>query len=258
MAIHCPTPPLPCYEELQGNPASPFVIACDHAGRATLPELGDLGVSHEDWESHIAWDIGIAGVARSLAQSLGAHVFLQNHSRLIIDCNRPLDSSTSVVSVTANVPVPGNHGLSEVELERRRDRIFRPYHRRIASVVDERIAQGIPTVFLALHSFTPVFCGCPRPWHVGVLHHDDLRLAQPLLDVIRKDGRWVVGDNEPYRVTDHSDYSVLEYGRRRGLLHVELELRQDLIAEPEGQRHWAAQLSQWLPEALALVPASNA
>jgi predicted N-formylglutamate amidohydrolase len=255
MAIDCSIPSSLCYEELPGHPSSPFVIACDHAGRATLPDLGDLGVSHEDWQSHIAWDIGIAGVARLLAESLGAHVFLQNHSRLLIDCNRPLDSSTSIVTVSANVPVPGNLGLSVAEIERRRDRIFRPYHQRITSVVDERIARNTPTVFVALHSFTPVFCGSARPWHAGVLHHHDVRLAQPLLEAMRKDGRWVVGDNEPYRVTDHSDYSVLEYGMRRGLRHVELEIRQDLIAEPEGQRLWAVQLARWLPQAIGLEPA---
>src|SRR5262249_9873679 len=40
------------------------------------------------------------------------------------------------------------------------------------------------------------------------------------------------------------------HGERRGLPHVELEIRQDLIAEPAGQRAWADRLARLLPAAL--------
>ena len=39
------------------------------------------------------------------------------------------------------------------------------------------------------------------------------------------------------------------HGERRGLAHVELEIRQDLIATPDGQADWAARLARLLPEA---------
>ena len=100
-----------------------------------------------------------------------------------------------------------------------------------------------------MHSFTPVFRGVSRPWHVGVLFNRDARLAHPLLDLLRAEGDLTVGENEPYRVTDLTDYTVPVHGERRGLPHVEIEIRQDLIAEPAGQAAWAERLARLLPDA---------
>ena len=106
-------------------------------------------------------------------------------------------------------------------------------------------------MLVALHSFTPVFRGVSRPWHVGVLFNRDARLASPLLDLLRAEGDLVVGENEPYRVTDLADYTVPVHGERRGLPHVEIEIRQDLITEPAGQERWADRLARLLPAAHA-------
>ena len=57
----------------------------------------------------------------------------------------------------------------------------------------------------------------------------------------------MVGENEPYRVSDLTDYTVPVHGERRGLPHVEIEIRQDLIADPAGQEAWAARLARLLP-----------
>ncbi len=112
--------------------------------------------------------------------------------------------------------------------------IFRPYHDRIAAALDRRAAEGRASVLVALHSFTPVFRGVSRPWHVGVLFNRDARLAHPLLGLLRAEGDLTVGENEPYRVTDLTDYTVPVHGERRGLPHVEIEIRQDLIARARG------------------------
>jgi predicted N-formylglutamate amidohydrolase len=138
-----------------------------------------------------------------------------------------------------------------MERAARRDAIFRPYHDRIAATLDERNAARRAVVLVALHSFTPVFRGIARPWHVGVLFNRDARLAQALLDLLRAEGDIVVGENEPYRVTDLTDYTVPVHGERRGLPHVEIEIRQDLITEPAGQAAWADRLARLLPAAHA-------
>ncbi len=76
--------------------ASPFLFTCDHYGRLLPRALGDLGVSEEELTRHIAWDIGIAGVAEQVAHALDAHLVAQLYSRLVIDCNRPPSVPNSI------------------------------------------------------------------------------------------------------------------------------------------------------------------
>jgi predicted N-formylglutamate amidohydrolase len=59
----------------------------------------------------------------------------------------------------------------------------------------------------------------------------------------------VVGDNEPYSVTDASDYTIPIHGEQRDLHHVALEVRQDLVTDEAGQRMWAALFVRLLPQA---------
>jgi len=243
----------PCFGEVAGDPRSCFVIACDHAGRRIPTELGDLGVSEADLSSHIALDIGVAQTARKMAEVLGAHLFLQEISRLVIDCNRPLSAADSIPKFSAGVPILGNHSLSSAEIVRRQEQIFGPYHQRISDVIDGRIRMRHRTVFVAMHSFTPVYAGFVRPWHAGVLYQRDSRLGSALLRLLRDEPGLVVGDNEPYRVTDQTDYSVIQYGERRGLHHVEVEVRQDLIADSSGQCVWGERLARLLRVAVREV-----
>ena len=103
---------------------------------------------------------------------------------------------------------------------------------------------------MALHSFTPVFLGMSRPWHCGVLYQRDARLGHLLLASARREPGLVVGDNQPYAVSDATDYGIPVHGEQRGIAHVELEIRQDLIADVAGQIAWAERIARWLGEAL--------
>jgi predicted N-formylglutamate amidohydrolase len=227
--------------------ASPFFIICDHAGRLIPRALGSLGLPAADLERHIAWDIGAAGVARRLGAALGAHTVWQRYSRLVIDCNRPLDAPDSIARRSEQTVIPGNQAVAPAAAELRARAIFHPYHDEIRRALDRRRDQGRPTVLVAMHSFTPVFLQVPRPWHAGVLYNRDSRVARSLLQALRDEGDLVVGDNQPYAVGDLTDYSVVQHGERRGLPHVELELRQDLIATEAGQQAWAERLARVLP-----------
>lgn len=235
-SIHCP------------GGRSPFLLTCDHAGRAVPAALGDLGVPAAEWDRHIAWDIGAAGMARAMAEALDAWLICQTYSRLVIDCNRPLDAPGSIVTTSERTDVPGNRDLSAAAIAARRGEIFQPYHRRTVQELDRRAAAGQPTVLVTVHSFTPVYLDTARPWELGVLYQRDARLAKPLLELMRADG-WCVGDNQPYAVSDATDYAIPVYGEQRGLPHVELEVRQDLIADAVGQRAWGERLAGWLVQA---------
>ena len=225
---------------------SPFLLTSDHYGRRLPKALGDLGVSEGELARHIAWDIGIAGVAEALSDHLDAHLIAQRYSRLVIDCNRPPAVASSIPVLSEATTIPGNEGLSPEEAARRRREIFDPYHARIGEVIDARMHDARPTVLVALHSFTPVYAGVPRPWHIGTLYHRDTTLPPLLLRALRAEGDLVVGDNEPYAVSDITDYTIPLHGEARGLANTGIEIRQDLIADRSGQQQWAERLARIL------------
>ena len=227
----------------------PFLLVADHAGKAIPRALRGLGVVAAERERHIAWDIGIAGLGRLLAEALGATLIQQNYSRLVIDCNRPLDAPSSIPELSETTAILGNAGLSEAARTARADAIFRPYHHCIEAELDRRHQASQPTALISLHSFTPVFKGAARPWHAGVLYNRDPRFAHRLLALLNAEKDLFVGDNAPYFVSDASDYTIPVHAERRGLHHVLIEIRQDLIADETGQRDWAARLARLLPQA---------
>jgi predicted N-formylglutamate amidohydrolase len=241
-------PPVFRVERPQG--ASPFFLTCDHAGRAVPAALAELGVPASELERHIAWDIGIDAVGRKLAARLDAFQISQAYSRLVIDCNRQPDAATSIVTVSERTEIPGNVALTAEDRARRVAEIFEPYHARIRAELDARAHAGRQTTYVALHSFTPVFMEHARAMHAGVLYQRDARFAHVVLELLRAEPGLVVGDNQPYAVSDATDYGIVVYGEQRGLLHVELEIRQDLISQEPGQEEWAARLERVLRAAL--------
>ena len=232
--------------------ASPLLLVADHAGVASPRALGRLGVSAPEWQRHIAYDIGIAGLGDRLADALDATLIRQNYSRLVIDCNRPLEAATSIPEIGELTPIPGNVGLSAEARAERARAIFVPYHQRIEAEIESRRRTGRLAALLALHSFTPIFKGQARLWHVALLHNRDRRLADRLIASFKQEPGLVVGDNEPYFVSDATDYTIPVHGERHGLPHALIEIRQDLIADEAGQQQWAERLARLLPEACGL------
>jgi predicted N-formylglutamate amidohydrolase len=237
-------PPAYRLERPQGK--SPYFLTCDHAGARVPRKLNALGVSGQDLQRHIAWDIGAAAVTLKLAVALDAFAILQNYSRLVIDCNRRPGVPTSIVRISEATRIPGNERVTVEEAAAREREIFRPYHDRIRTEMDMRTRLGRPTVLISVHSFTPTFHGASRPWHAGVLYNKDPRLARQLLQHLRAVPGIQVGDNEPYAVTQETDYTIPEHGEERALPHVGIELRQDLIGTEAGQREWAERLAHTL------------
>jgi predicted N-formylglutamate amidohydrolase len=233
----------PVHEDNAGG-RSPFLLTSDHYGRLIPRVLGDLGLPETELTRHIAWDIGVAGVAEALAKQLDAHLIAQRYSRLVIDCNRPPSAPSSIPRISEATTIQGNEGLTRDDAEARRGAIFDPYHRRISEVIEQRQRDSVPTVLVSLHSFTPVYAGIARPWHVGTLYQRDTRLPPLLLKLLRAEGDLVVGDNEPYAVSDETDYTIPVHGEARGLMNSGIEIRQDLIADPAGQRQWADRLAR--------------
>ena len=230
------------------NGASEILLISDHAGRCIPRRLGTLGLGDADLERHIAWDIGIRDVTTQIADKLGATYIYQLYSRLVIDCNRKPGVAQSIMLVSDGTEVPGNRDLTAEEVRAREVEILHPYQRTIERELDRRTAAGRPTVIFAMHSCTPVFGNeAPRPWHVGVIAHRDWRIGQPLLDLLSAETDLCVGKNKPYEVDMETDYTIPIHAEGRGLPYVEIEIRQDLIANAAGQRKWAELLGGLLP-----------
>ncbi len=235
-------------ERLDG--ASALFMTCDHAGREIPKSLGDLGVPEAELQRHIAWDIGAEGVARGLSERLDAALMIQTYSRLVIDCNRRPSRHDSMARISEHTEIPGNHDLHPEHADARVREIFGPYHDTIAADLDRRRTTGQATLLLAVHSFTPVYKGETRPWHIGLLYNRDDRVARVLMDLLSEDPTLTVGDNEPYAISDEGDYTIPVHGEQRGIPHIEIEIRQDLIETEAGQRDWALRLTDLMSRAM--------
>jgi predicted N-formylglutamate amidohydrolase len=225
---------------------SEFVIAVDHASARIPRRLGDLGLPRAELRRHIAWDIGALEVAQRVAAELDAPLFATNYSRLVIDCNRDPRVASSIPTIGELVEIPGNIGLSAEEVAARRREIFEPYHDRLREFLDARAGSGQPTILVAQHTMTDVFKGTSRPMHAAVLYNRDRRFAGLVLESLRSEAGLTIGDNEPYFVSDETDYTIPRHGEARGLPHVEIEIRQDLVGGPAELAEWAVRITRAL------------
>jgi predicted N-formylglutamate amidohydrolase len=228
---------------------SNFIIAVDHAGARIPRRLDNLGMPASELKRHIAWDIGALAVARQVAAALDAPLVAQNYSRLVIDCNRDPLVASSIPTKSEATGIPGNIGLSEDEIAARRAEIFEPYHDRLRALLDARRAAGRPTILVSQHSMTDTYHGVRREMHGAVLYNRDRRFAGLVLDALRREPNLIIADNEPYFVSDATDYTIPRHGEARGLPHVEIEIRQDLVSEAAGQSAWARRITAALKAA---------
>lgn len=236
-------------------PAFPVLLACDHASARVPASLRGLGLAPAELARHIALDIGAADLTRAMARLLRVPAVLSGYSRLVVDCNRHLDDPSAFPVASDGVHVPGNAGLDPAGRSRRIEALYAPYH----AAIDRCLARlGAAAGLVAIHSFTPALGNASRPWHVGILWDVDRRIAEPLLAALRADGRWCVGDNEPYSGRHPAGYTMDAHAERQGRPHVSIEVRQDLLEDPAGAGEWAALLAAALRPILSALFAAPA
>ena len=227
------------------------IFLCDHASNHIPPEYQGLGLDPAVLGLHVAWDIGAAEVTRRLAGAFNAPAVLTTVSRLVLDVNRFLDDPASMPGRSDGIEVPGNRGADVAEHQTRAARIFHPYHTAVDRRITALVAAGLHPAVVSVHSCTDRMDGQHRPWHVGVLHARNDRLAMPLLRHLRSTPGLVVGDNQPYSLKTMRGYTTDIHAERRGLPYVALEIRQDLIAGADGQAEWSARFARILRPLLA-------
>ena len=223
-----------------------FVLLCDHASNFVPVDLHDLGLPSSELQRHIAWDIGAAGVTEVLSELLDAPAVLCGTSRLVIDCNRQLHAADLIPEVSDGTAIPGNAGLSEAARAKRVASFFHPYHDAVESAVQEH------HTVVSIHSMTPVMRGVERPWQIALSSSPlfDRSVTDRVLRGLREPGDVVVGDNQPYDMDPEVDYSTPVHALRRGLPFVQVEFRQDEIADAAGQNLWARRFAKALTAAV--------
>lgn len=226
--------------------ASPFVIICEHATNYLPPEYGTLGLAEADMLRHIAWDPGALPVSQKMTELLDAVLIEAGVSRLAIDCNRPLDAPDLIPPVSETTVIPGNVALTEQQRAERIALSWQPFHETIEQLVAERLSAGRETWLVTVHSFTPVYRGVARPWHIGILHDDDVRLSAPLIAALKRAGNLTVGDNQPYSPADRVYFTLERHARAHGLPCAMIEIRNDEISGEMEQRRWAERLAALL------------
>ncbi|QNQ63475.1 N-formylglutamate amidohydrolase [Brucella sp. 6810] len=222
---------------------SPYLLICEHASNHMPESFAGLGLDAETRKTHIAWDPGAVEVARELSKALDAPLVEAGLSRLLIDCNRPLDAPDLIPEISETTLVPGNHGLNTAERMARIDLSHRPFHRRIEEVIAMRTARGQPSWIVTIHSFTPVYRGVSRPWQIGIIHDEDDRIARPLIAALRQDTGLHIGVNEPYSPADRVYYTLERHARPRNAPCVMIEIRNDEITDAGTQTAWGRKLT---------------
>lgn len=243
-------------EVVPGDTAVGLLLLCDHASNAIPPELESLGLPPAQLERHIAYDIGAAEMTRAMARALGAPAVLSHFSRLLIDPNRGLDDPTLVMRLSDGAIIPGNRHIDPAGVAERVARYYAPYDAAIDIAVEAALSAGHPPAIVSLHSFTPIWKGAARPWHVGVLWDRDGAFSKLLIAALQQEPGLVVGDNEPYSGGLPGD-TIDRHAARRGLHDTLIEVRQDLIASDATARDWGTRLARLLPGCLAALQAGR-
>ena len=246
LAPHEPPP----YRIENPDGRAPLLFTCDHASWAVPQSLGSLGLPASDLQRHIGWDRGAAEATIRLARRFDSPAIMTHYSRLVIDCNRELRTGASIPEISDGTQIPGNLALSQSEVERREDALFKPYHAAIRDLLDKMRENGATPIYIAVHTFTPRMNGFRRPWHFGVLWDRDSSLAEPLMAELRSNPGIIVGDNEPYSAKGKFDFSRMQHASTAGLPYALVEIREDLLARRNRITYFSNMLGNALERAL--------
>ncbi|MDP2121672.1 MAG: N-formylglutamate amidohydrolase [Hoeflea sp.] len=241
-------------EIVNATSTSPLLLVCEHAGREIPENLGTLGLTDEQLALHIAYDIGTERLSRELAQAFGCTLILQRYSRLVFDCNRPPETAQSIPLISDKIRIPGNHDQSISARTARRSEIFEPF----AAACNAHIARQSVRFTYSIHSFTPCLNDFARPWDIGFLYRHPKSRGEDLLRLATR--LWpemTIGDNEPYRIEDESDWYIPVCAERRQIPHSLIEVRNDLLLTDDGCQEWSGRLHDLLSHFMDINDATH-
>lgn len=233
-----------------GTPkAGGILVVCDHASNHVPDEI-DLGIDRQLMSQHIAYDIGVTGVASFMVELTFCAAFLATNSRLVVDLNRYPDDASAIPVASDGYDIVGNH-LDAAGRQARLARYFTPYHAALA----DSLNRHRPALILSVHSFTPRLETDPsaeRPWEIGVLYNEQELPSSMAIERLEGEGL-IVGDQLPYSGRQ-LNATMNRHAEANEIPYVGIEIRQDLIGDAAGQERFAAilgEMAQYVVERLA-------
>ncbi|PLW75702.1 N-formylglutamate amidohydrolase [Cohaesibacter celericrescens] len=229
---------------------APFVLLCEHAAKDIPQELGNLGLDPEARASHAAWDIGALDVATGLSQLLDAPLVAGGVSRLVYDCNRPLQAPDCMPVKSEVFSIPGNKDLTDDERQLRFALVHEPFHSAAQDLIRAQIKRSkTPVTVLTIHSFTPVYNGGQRLVELGFLFDKNSGFSDAIQTIEQERGRFKSALNEPYDATDGVTYSLRKHAEDLDLDATMIEIRNDLINTQDKAKEMADHLAQSILQA---------
>ena len=233
---------------------APIVLICEHASADLPKDFGSLGISEETQNSHVALDIGALNVAVSLSEILDAPLVAGGVSRLIYDCNRPIDAQDCIPTKSEQFQIPGNEALDEVDRKARFQLIHQLFHHAVAELIQVQMAKAAHKItVITIHSFTPIYMGHPRSVEIGFLYHNNDELSQIAHQIECDRGCYHSALNEPYSASDGVTYSQNMHADQNQFHSTMIEIRNDLIDTKSRARNMASHLAQTLQQTLECV-----
>ena len=230
-----------------GDKESNFIVICDHASNFIPQEYNNLGLGESVLDTHIAYDIGAREVAISLADILECPLIMSGFSRLLVDPNRGLDDRTLIMKISDRNKIPGNiYDDLKKEKEERKYRInkfYRPYHRKIEECINRAREKGLFPCIVSIHSFSSSWKGKDRSFDLGFLWDKDDRMTKIFLRYFKENENLKIVDNKPYSGRLRND-TLYKHATSRGLPHLLIEIKQDLISDQNKVLNMANLLSK--------------
>ena len=219
------------FEYIKSPSDSSLVLICDHASNHLPNKMNSLGLSKDHLHSHIAWDPGSSHLTHTISKSLHSHAILATHSRLLIDLNRDEKHKDLIIQYSDGIKIPGNFNLKNNQRLIRIKKYYRPYHYFINSLLKKIESKKKKTAIICIHTFTnSLKNGKKRPWHIGVLHRNDMRLAKPIIKKLSSYNSIKLGVNKPYDGFSSVNHTMFLHGEKAGRPFVTIEVRQDLLS----------------------------
>jgi len=216
-------------ERLLPDAASPYLLIAEHAGNVVPAPWRDLGLAEPYLGTHFAIDIGVDALTRRLSRTLRAPAVIARYSRLFLDYNRPADEWDFMRPDLGGIPVPGNLAVDAADARLRKLVAWAPVERAIIEAAGRR-------ALISVHSFTPVMGGVKRNVDIGVLWREQSPFVTSVLKTLGVQGAeagFRIGDNEPYDWRQAVGYTLNRHGLQQGRPCLYLEVRNDLLADPE-------------------------
>ena len=230
-----------------------YVLVCEHASNFIPDELSNLGLSDDALNSHIAWDPGARAVCLEMAKLLDGAMVAPRVSRLVFDCNRPVDAESAILAKSEIYDIPGNVGVDEKERNRRADIYYHPFGKALSGAIDQKSSNNSAMALITIHSFTPVYQGVGRSVDIGIIHDSDSELADELLKSSKNQEGLVFARNEPYGPKDGVTFTLREHGTSRGIPNVMVEIKNSLLVDEANQKKIATMLAVMITEAVDAI-----